>query len=122
MALAPERPVPPISRFVRSGDHIYVSGQVPLDPNGALVPNEITAQTMQVLDNLEAVLAEAGATLDDVVKTTVFLTNVKRDFEGMNAVYSERFARRKPSRSTIGAELAIDALIEIEAVAVVQGE
>ena len=68
-----------------------------------------------------AALSEAGATLQDVVKTTVFLTNVKRDFQGMNEVYAKRFGEHRPTRSTIGAELALEALVEIEAVAVLRG-
>lgn len=112
-------PTPPLSRVIRAGNHVYVSGQVPVNPDGKVVQGGIAEQTDRVIDNLEAALAEAGATLNDVVKTTVFLTHVKRDFAGMNEVYARRFGSHRPTRSTVGAELAIDVLVEIEAVAIV---
>jgi len=98
---------------------VYVSGQVPVDENGRIAGQDIGSQTAQVLRNLEEHLKAAGATRADVVKTLVILSDVRRDFSGMNAVYAEFFPDPKPTRSTIGAELAIDVLVEIEAVAVV---
>jgi 2-iminobutanoate/2-iminopropanoate deaminase len=108
----------PLTPALRVGDTVYVSGQVPVDAQGRIVGNDVGTQTAQVLSNLERQLAAAGATPADVVKTLVILTDVKRDFASMNAVYAEFFPDPKPARSTIGAELAIDALVEIEAVAV----
>lgn len=108
----------PITNVLRAGNTIYVSGQVPLDGRQQLCAGGIEEQTDVVLDNLEAALASVGATMRDVVKTTVYLTDVKRDFGGMNKVYARRFGDNRPTRSTIGAALAIEALVEIEAVAV----
>jgi len=111
---------PPLARVIRAGNHIYVSGQVPVKGDGTVVEGGISEQTECVIDNLEAALSEAGATLQDVVKTTVYLSNVKRDFKDMNEVYAKRFGEHRPTRSTIGAELALEALVEIEAVAVIR--
>ena len=110
----------PLTPALRIGNTIYVSGQVPRRPDGTAVEGDVGVQTEAVLDNVEALLAQAGATMADVVKTTVFLPHVKRDFAGMNEVYARRFPDPKPARSTVGCELAIDILVEIEAVAVVQ--
>ncbi len=109
----------PLTPALKVGDTVYVSGQVPVGSDGRVVGDDVGAQTAQVLANLEAQLRAAGATKADVVKTLVILTNVKRDFAAMNAVYAEFFPDPKPARSTIGAELAIDVLVEIEAVAVI---
>lgn len=111
---------PPLSRVLRVGQQVFVSGQVPFDANGNTVPGGVSEQTEQVLDNLSEALASAGATLRDVVKTTVYLTNVKRDFEAMNQVYARRFGDHLPTRTTVGVELAVDVLVEIEAVAIVR--
>ncbi len=109
----------PLTPALRVGDTVYVSGQVPVDTHGRVVGDDVTGQTAQVLANLEALLEAAGASKADVVKTLVILSNVRRDFAAMNAVYEEFFPDPKPTRSTIGAELAIDVLVEIEAVALV---
>jgi 2-iminobutanoate/2-iminopropanoate deaminase len=109
----------PLTPALKVGDTVYVSGQVPVDAQGRIVGQDVGTQTAQALSNLERQLAAAGATPADVVKTLVILTDVKRDFASMNAVYAEFFPDPKPARSTIGAELAIDALVEIEAVAVI---
>jgi 2-iminobutanoate/2-iminopropanoate deaminase len=109
----------PLTPAVKVGDTVYVSGQVPVGSDGRVVGDDVAAQTAQVLANLEAQLHAAGATKADVVKTLVILTHVKRDFAAMNAVYAEFFPDPKPARSTIGAELAIDVLVEIEAVAII---
>jgi 2-iminobutanoate/2-iminopropanoate deaminase len=102
---------------------IFCSGQIPLDPaTGQLVEGDITVMTRRVLDNLAAVLAEAGAGWQHVVKTTMFLADLG-DFLAVNKVYAERFgAEAPPARSTIQvAKLPRDARVEIEAVAVVPG-
>ncbi len=109
----------PLTPALRVGDTVYVSGQVPVDAHGRVVGDDVAGQTAQVLANLEEQLAAAGATKADVVKTLVILTHVKRDFAAMNNVYAAFFPDPKPTRSTIGAELAIDVLVEIEAVAII---
>lgn len=106
----------PLSPAVRAGDFVYVSGQVPTDKDGSVVPGGIEAQTRQVLENMQAALALAGCTLDDVVKTTVILEDA-RDFGGMNKVYASYFAQNPPARTTVEARLVIDIKVEIEAVA-----
>jgi 2-iminobutanoate/2-iminopropanoate deaminase len=108
----------PYSQAVRSGSFLFCSGQIPLDPaTGQLVQGGIEAQTAQVLDNLTAVLAAAGLTLRDVVKTTVFLASMD-DFPAMNEVYARSFGEDPPARSTIGvASLPKGARVEIEAIA-----
>jgi 2-iminobutanoate/2-iminopropanoate deaminase len=100
---------------------VFASGQVPVDPaTGALDGGDAAAQTRRVLANLRAVLEAGGASLRDVVKTTVFLTDLAGDFGAMNAVYAEVFAGHAPARSTVGvAALPLGARVEIEAVAVV---
>ncbi|MFO7546427.1 MAG: RidA family protein [Trueperaceae bacterium] len=109
----------PLSPGLKVGRTIFVSGQVPRTPEGTVVAGGVAAQTERVLDNIEAVLNEAGATMADVVKTTVILPQVKRDFAAMNEIYARRFPDPKPSRTTLGADLAIDILVEIEAIAIV---
>ena len=102
---------------------IFCSGQIPLDPaTGQLVEGDITVMTRRVCDNITAVLAEAGAGWEHIVKTTVFLADLG-DFAAMNAVYGERFGgATPPARSTIqAAKLPRDARVEIEVVAVVPG-
>lgn len=111
----------PLAPALKVGNTIFISGQVPRTPEGKVVEGDVRAQTEQVLDNIETLLKEAGASMADVVKTTVILPQVKRDFAAMNEVYASRFPDPKPSRTTMGAELAIDILVEIEAVAMVDG-
>ena len=111
----------PYSQAVRVGDFLYSSGQVALDPaTGALVEGGIEAQTTRVLENLKAVLEEAGIGLKNVVKTTVFVKNMG-DFAAMNAIYARYFAPEgvvAPARSTVEvARLPKDALVEIEVIA-----
>jgi 2-iminobutanoate/2-iminopropanoate deaminase len=98
---------------------VFCSGQIALDPQtGALIEGGVEAQTRQVLANLGAVLAAAGASFADVVKTTIFLKSMG-DFATVNAVYAERFVHDPPARATVeAAELPRGALVEIEAIAV----
>jgi len=112
------RAVGPYSQAVRSGDHVFLSGQTPIDPaSGALVDADVAGQTQRCFDNLEAVLAAAGLTFDDVVKVNVYLTAMD-DFAEMNAVYARRFAEPFPARTTVAvAALPLGAQIEIELVA-----
>jgi 2-iminobutanoate/2-iminopropanoate deaminase len=111
----------PYSQAIRCGQFLYTSGQIPLDPaSGNIVGEEIQAQTHQVLRNLQAVLSSAGSSLANVIKTTVFLTNMQ-DFQAMNAVYATYFTGTTPARSTVAvAELPRKALVEIECVALVE--
>lgn len=111
----------PYSQAVRVGDTIYTSGQIPIDPaTGDLVSGGITEQTTRVLENLKAVLGEAGIDLTHVIKTTVFLKDMK-DFAAMNAIYARYFAPEgvvAPARSTVQvAALPKDALVEIDCIA-----
>ena len=109
-------PAAPYSPVVIAGNLVFTAGQVAFDAAGQLVPGDVREQTSQVLDNLERCLAAAGSTLDDVVKTTVFLSDLE-DFAAFNEVYLERFSRPFPTRSTVGVRLAGGLLVEIEAVA-----
>ena len=112
-------PIGPYNQAVKVGNLLYTSGQIPVNPEtGTKVEGGIKEQTVQVLENLKAVLAEAGATLDNAVKTTVFLQNMG-DFAEFNGIYAEYFGEENaPARSTIEvAALPIGALVEIELVA-----
>lgn len=102
------------------GEIVFVSGQIPVDiATGELVAGDIRTQTAVVLRNLTAVLAGAGASVADVVKCTVFLTDLA-DFPAMNEVYAGTFVADAPARSTIGvAALPLGARVEIEAIAVI---
>ena len=111
----------PYAQAIRVGDILYTSGQVGLDPaTGVMVSGGIEAQTTRVLENLKAVLAEAGLDMVHVVKTTVFLKDMK-DFAAMNAIYATYLAPSgvvPPARSTVAvAGLPKDALVEIEVIA-----
>ena len=110
----------PYSQAIRIGDMLYTSGQVGLDPATGALADGIEAQTTRVLENLKAVLAEAGTDLKRVVKTTVFLKSMS-DFAAMNAIYASYLAPQgvtPPARSTVGvAALPKDALVEIEVIA-----
>jgi len=111
----------PYSQAIRCGQFIYTSGQIALNPaSGELVGEDVQAQTHQVLQNLQAVLARAGTSLASVVKTTVFLTHMS-DFQAMNAVYANYFGSPAPARSTVAvAELPRQALVEIECIALIE--
>ena len=111
----------PYSQAIRANGFVFLSGQIALDPTtGEMVKGSIADQTRQILLNLKNVLKSAGSDVSKVVKTTVFLTDMK-DFEEMNAVYSQYFAQDKPARSTIAvAALPKGANIEIEAIALAE--
>ena len=109
----------PYSQAVRGGNTIYVSGQLPIDPaTGVFAGDDVKSQTRQSLTNIRNILAAEGADMSNVVKTTVLLKNIA-DFGAMNEVYAEFFAEPYPARAAfeVGA-LPKDALVEIEAVAV----
>ncbi len=105
----------PFSKAIRAGDFVFCSGQVPIR-DGGFVGGPVEEQTRAALDCLQAVLAEAGCTLGDVVKVTAWLTD-KNDFAAFNAVYAEYFADDPPARSTVESTLVVDVKVEIEAVA-----
>jgi 2-iminobutanoate/2-iminopropanoate deaminase len=110
----------PYSQAIKAGGMVFCSGQIPIDPaTGELVSVEIGAQTEQVFKNLAAVLAAAGCGFGDVVKTTVFLSDMN-DFAAMNEVYGRYFSENKPARATVeAARLPRDARVEIDCIAVV---
>ena len=110
--------VGPFSAAVRAGDLLFLSGQVALDPaTGKLVAGDIGSQTEQVFANISAVLEAAGKSFDDVMKTTVYLADMK-DFGAMNTVYARYFQTPYPARTTIqAAGLPLGAAVEIEVVA-----
>ena len=112
----------PYAQAVADGGFLFTSGQVPLDPaTGELVTGGFEAGVERVFDNLEAVLREGGATLQDVVKATVYLLRMS-DFAAMNAVYGRRFGNHRPARSTVAvAELPKGAAVEIDLVARLKG-
>lgn len=109
----------PYSQAIQSGNFLYTSGQIALDPSSSeVVTGGIQAQAKQVLENLKAVLAAGGASLDKVVKTTCFLNDMK-DFVPFNEVYQTYFSENPPARSCVAVErLPKDVLVEIEAIAV----
>ena len=110
----------PYSQAVKTGNMVFCSGQIPIDPaTGEFVSNDVAEQTEQVLKNLIAVLEAAGTNLNNVVKTTVFLADMN-DFTAMNEVYSKFFSQNKPARATVqAARLPKDARVEIECIAVI---
>jgi 2-iminobutanoate/2-iminopropanoate deaminase len=111
-------PIGPYNQAVRSGDFVFCSGQIPLDPvSGEIVPGDVSAQTRQVMKNVEAVLTAADATFASVVKTTIFLIDMN-DFAAVNAVYGEYFVETPPARSTVAvAALPRGSRVEIEVTA-----
>jgi 2-iminobutanoate/2-iminopropanoate deaminase len=112
----------PYSQAIVANGLVFTAGQIPLDPaTMQLVEGDITAQTEQVMKNLQAILRAAGADLSTVVKTTVFVRDMN-DFAAMNDVYGRWFGDHAPARSTVqAARLPRDVAVEIEAVALVNG-
>ncbi len=108
----------PYSQGVVVAGFLYTAGQIALDPGSmAVVPGGVAEQTRQVMANLRAILSAAGSGLDQVVKTTVFLVDMK-DFAEMNAVYAEAFGDHRPARSTVAVSgLPKEVRVEIEVVA-----
>ncbi|HEY2475731.1 MAG TPA: RidA family protein [Candidatus Cybelea sp.] len=114
---APE-PIGPYSQAIQCGAELYCSGQIPLDPQtGEMVDGDIAAQAERVIENIGAVLCAAGCQYVDVVKTTVFLVDMK-DFAAVNTVYEKYFGAAKPARSTVAvAALPRGARVEIDCIA-----
>lgn len=111
----------PYSQAIRLGDLVFTAGQIPLDPGSMeIVAGDVQAQTERVLDNLKEILIEAGASLETVVKTTVYLADMN-EFAAMNEVYGRYFSRHKPARSTVEvARLPKDVRVEIDAIAAIR--
>ena len=110
----------PYSQAVRSGNTLYLSGQIPLDPvSGNLIEGDFAAQSRRVFDNLRAVLRAAGADFRNVTRAMVYLTDLG-NFQTLNSIYAQYFGDHKPARSTIGvAQLPRGAAVEIDLIAVV---
>ena len=111
-------PLPyPFAKAVRAGDFVFISGQLPMGPDGTIVQGPIEVQTRQVLENIKAALEETGCALSDVVKTTCWVED-PRDFGRFNQIYAEYFGGDEPpARATVGSTLMLDARLEIEALA-----
>ena len=107
----------PYSQAIKVGNLLFISGQIPISPEtGSIVSGDIRKQTRQALSNIEAILEEASLTINDVVKTTVFLSNME-DFADMNDIYAEFFSEPYPARSAVAVKtLPKGALVEIEAI------
>ncbi|MBQ8515524.1 MAG: RidA family protein [Ruminococcus sp.] len=110
----------PYSQAIQVGNMVYTSGQIAIDPaTGNVEAADIEGQSRQVMKNLEAVLAAAGCTFANVVKTTCFLKDVAKDFAAFNAIYAEALGDCKPARSCVGvAELPKGVLVEVEVIAI----
>lgn len=108
----------PYSQAIQVGNLVYTSGQIPIDPStGSFVEGGIKEQTRQSLSNVQSILKEAGLTMNDVIKTTVFLADMN-DFAEMNSVYAEFFSNPYPARSAVAVKtLPKGALVEIEVIA-----
>ncbi len=118
---SPEAPVPagPYAHAIRAGDFVFVSGQVGIDPATGQLVEGLEAQARQALLNLQTILRDADSSLADVVKTTIFITDIAH-FPRVNAVYGDFMGAVPPARSTIGVSaLPLQALIEIEVIALV---
>lgn len=110
----------PYSQGIIVNNLFFSSGQIPLTPSGEMVQGDVKEQTHQVFKNLQAVLQEAGASFETVVKATVFIKSMD-DFAAVNEVYGEYFSQHKPARSCVEvARLPKDALVEIEVIALVK--
>ena len=106
------------SQAIDAGSFVFISGQIPVNPGTGNIPEGITAQTAQSISNIKAILAEAGLSVDNVVKTTVFLANMG-DFAAMNEVYAANFTSPFPARSAVAVkDLPKQVLVEIEVIAV----
>lgn len=112
--------VGPYSQAVKVGNLIFTSGQIPLDPTtGELVGGDVKKATERALENVKAILEEAGTSLDKVVKTTVFVKNMG-DFAAVNEIYAKYFEKDMPARSCVQVVLPKDALVEIEVIALAE--
>ncbi|AGY77041.1 RidA family protein [Clostridium autoethanogenum] len=111
--------VGPYSQAVKVGNFLFTSGQIPLDPStGELVSSDIKKATERSLENIKALLEEAGTSFDKVIKTTVYVKSMS-DFAAVNEVYAKYFKKDMPARSCVEVKLPKDALIEVEVIALV---
>lgn len=111
------KPVGPYSQAISFGEFIYTSGQVGLNSEGKFVSEDVQDQTKQTLENLKSILEDNGSSLENVIKTTVYLRDMN-DFKPMNEIYAEYFGSSLPARSTVAvAGLPLDAKVEIEVIA-----
>lgn len=107
----------PYSQAIDTGSFVFISGQIPVNPVTDEIPEGIALQTFQSISNIKAILAQAGLTIDNVVKTTVFLADIN-DFAAMNVVYAENFTAPFPARSAVAVrDLPKKVLVEIEVIA-----
>jgi reactive intermediate/imine deaminase len=106
----------PLSKAIRAGDYVYLSGQVPLKGDGSVETGSIEAQTRVVMENIKEILGDAGCGLSDVIKATAWLAD-RADFAGFNRVYAEYFPDAPPTRSTVESRLMIDIRVEVEVTA-----
>ncbi len=114
------KPVAPYSPAIKTGNLLFVSGQVPINPTTAkLVEGDIKAQTSQVMDNMKIILEAAGGGMGDIVKVNAFLKDMK-DFKGFNEVYKSYFSEPYPARSCVQSANPVDALVEVECIAVLK--
>jgi len=110
----------PYNQGIISGGFLFTSGQLPIHPDTGKIPDTIQEQTIQVLENLKAIIESAGSSLENVVKCTVYLQNFS-DFEVMNQVYATYFTNNQPARATVEvSKMAKNALVEIDAIAIVE--
>jgi 2-iminobutanoate/2-iminopropanoate deaminase len=110
----------PYSQAVKVGDMVYTSGQIPMTPDGELVTGDIHDQVRQILNNLEKVLEEAGSSLQQIIKTTIYLTDMD-DFIAVNTVYGEYFSGAYPARTTVAVKtLPKNVDVEIDAIAIAE--
>jgi 2-iminobutanoate/2-iminopropanoate deaminase len=110
----------PYSQAVKVGNMVYTSGQIPMTPDGELVTGDIHDQVRQILNNLEKVLEEAGSSLQQIIKTTIYLTDMD-DFIAVNTVYGEYFSGAYPARTTVAVKtLPKNVDVEIDAIAIAE--
>lgn len=108
-------PAGPYSQAIIAGDYIFVAGQRPVNPETGEIPEDIQGQTLQVIKNIQSILAEYDCTLEDVVRSGAYLSDL-RNFASMNEVYSEMFPKPYPARTCIGTQLR-GILVEIDVIA-----
>jgi 2-iminobutanoate/2-iminopropanoate deaminase len=118
LSLDAPKPVSAYSQAIKDGSLLFLAGQIPIDPvSGQLVTGDIVAETDRIIENMRAVLSAAGASLSNVLKTTVYLTSMT-DFAAFNQAYSRHFSNQPPARTTVAvAALPLGARVEIEAIA-----
>ncbi len=113
------QPVGPYNQAIKTNSFIFTAGQIALNQEGEIVGNDVKTQTRQVIENIKLILEGAGSSLNQVIKTTVFMTNIN-EFSSMNEVYADYFRKDFPARSTVEvSKLPKNAKVEIEAIATI---